>query len=176
MYMNLAPFIRDIPDFPRKGIVFKDITPLLKDKKAFSFAIEKFFEYCRTKELFPDLVVSPESRGFIFGAALALKLGTGFVPVRKAGKLPGKTTKAEYELEYGKNILEIQEDSLAKNQKIIIVDDLLATGGTVLAVKDLVERLGGTILGFLFLIELTEFRGREKLKGYDVFSILRFNC
>ena len=170
--MDLKPFIRDIQDWPQKGIVFRDITPLLKDKRAFGYSIEMMYD--KFKESAVDIIVSPESRGFIFGSALSVKMKTGFVPVRKKGKLPWKKLSQEYNLEYGKDTVEMHKDAIRKGDKVLIVDDLLATGGTISAVRELVEKSGGQIKGFCFLIELTDLKGRERLQGYDVFSLLKY--
>ena len=167
---NLSKRIREIPDFPKKGILFRDITPLLSDGKAFREVIEIFKNQCPEGI---EKVVAVESRGFIFGSCLAYSLGVGFVPVRKAGKLPYKTLRVEYDLEYGKDVLEMHEDGISKGEKVVVVDDLLATGGTALACCQLVEKCGGKVEKILFLIELAELKGIEKLKGYDVFSILK---
>jgi len=169
---DLAEKIRDIPDFPKKGILFKDITPLLADGNAFKKTVDELSDRLRTKNI--DKVVSIESRGFIFGAALAYKLGAGFVPVRKGGKLPYKTCAVTYDLEYGQDTLEMHEDAIRKDEGVLIVDDLLATGGTASAVVDLIVKLSGRIEGILFLIELEFLKGREKLKGYDIFSLIKF--
>jgi len=171
--MDLKETIRDIPDFPKKGIVFKDVTTLLKDKKALKTAIDLLTE--QFSKLDVRYVVAVESRGFIFGAALAYKLGVGFIPVRKKGKLPAKTCSVTYDLEYGTDTLEIHEDALKKGDKVVVIDDLLATGGTVSAVADLVESLGAEILGIGFVIELGFLNGRSKLKGRPVFSIVQYN-
>ncbi len=170
--MNLKKYIRNIPDFPKKGIIFRDITPLLKNPKAFKFAILKLLEYFKTKKI--DKIVSIEARGFILGSCLAYQLGCGFIPVRKKGKLPYKTISVEYDLEYGKDILEIHEDAIEKNDKIVIIDDVLATGGTSFAVSKLVEKCGGKVVGLGFLIELTYLNPRQKLKGYDIFSLVQY--
>ena len=167
---DLRDFIRNVPDFPKKGIVFRDITTLLKDKSAFQKTIDIMYDQYKTTHI--DKVVSVESRGFIFGSVLAYKLGAGFVPVRKPKKLPSITIKEEYQLEYGTDSLEIHIDAIKKGEKVLIVDDLLATGGTVQATCKLVEKLGGEIIGTTFLIELSFLHGREKLKGYDVFSVI----
>jgi adenine phosphoribosyltransferase len=170
---NLQKIIRSVPDFPKKGIVFRDITTLLKDKVAFRDVIDIF--YNRYKSIRIEKVVSVESRGFIFGSALAYKLGAGFVPVRKPKKLPSTTIKEGYHLEYGTDSLEIHTDAIGKREKVLIVDDLLATGGTVQATCRLVERSGGEIMGLSFLIELSFLHGREKLKGYDIYSIIQYD-
>jgi adenine phosphoribosyltransferase len=171
--MDLAEIrgkIRDIKDFPTEGILFKDITTLLKDGPAWAAVIEHLAARYRSAEV--DLVVGVESRGFIFGGALAHQLRAGFVPVRKRGKLPGKTIEEEYALEYGRDVLAIHEDAVAPGQKVLAVDDLLATGGTMAATLRLVERLGGKVLGATFLIELAFLNGRERLKGYELESLI----
>jgi len=168
---ELLEKIRNIPDFPKKGILFRDITPLLQDAISFRKAIDLLAEQC-PKEI--DLIVSVEARGFILGAALAYKLGVGFIPVRKPGKLPYETEKVKYELEYGEDIVEIHKDAIKKGDKVLVFDDLLATGGTARAICDLVEKLGGEIKKVLFLIELASLKGREKLKEYNVFSLIRY--
>ncbi len=171
--LSLKKAIRTIPDFPKKGIMFKDITTLLKDTKAFKKSIDIFFKHYKNKKI--DKIVSIESRGFIFGSALAYKLGAGFVPVRKPKKLPAKTLKEEYKLEYGTDALEIHADAIKKGEKVLVVDDLLATGGTVAAACKLIRKLDGKIVSLAFLIELTFLNGRDKLKGYDVFSIITYD-
>lgn len=170
---DLINAIRSIPDFPKKGIVFRDITTLVKDPAAFARSIDLFTEQFRTKNI--AKVVSVESRGFIFGAPLAYRLGAGFVPVRKPGKLPGATLKESYALEYGTDTVEIHADAIVKGERILVLDDLLATGGTIGATCALVERLGGTVVGLAFLIELAFLKGRDRLKGYDVFSLIRYD-
>jgi adenine phosphoribosyltransferase len=170
--MNLKERIRDIPDFPKQGIIFKDITTLLKDKDAFHETIHMLAEQYRGTPV--DQIIAIESRGFIFGAALAYRLQTGFIPVRKPGKLPHQIEKEIYELEYGKDSLEIHVDAFEKGQRILIVDDLLATGGTAAAVGRLVEKLSGKVVGFSFVIELTFLNGRDKLEGYEVKSLLQY--
>jgi len=170
--LNLAARIRDIPNFPVDGILFKDITTLLKDPAAYRDAIDQLYHGVR--ELRPDVVVGMESRGFIFAAPLAYLLNVGFVPVRKLGKLPADTLSVEYELEYGTNTLEIHRDAILEGQRVLIVDDLLATGGTVSATVDLVRQLGGTVVGTAFLIELTDLCGRAHLDGHPVISVITF--
>jgi len=167
---DLRRLIRDVPDFPRKGIVFKDIAPLLGDAGAFAFAIERMAAPAAR----PDVVVAIESRGFIFGAGLALHWGARFVPARKFGKLPGATVREQYSLEYGEDVLEIQADALARGERVAIVDDLLATGGTAAATAALVEREGSTVEALLFLIELEGLGGRERLVGRPVHALLRY--
>ena len=168
---EIKTFIRDIPGFPKEGIIFKDITPLLKNGKKFKEAVDLLADTFKGEKI--DFVVSVEARGFIFGSALAYKLGAGIVPIRKKGKLPHKTHSVTYDLEYGKDTLEIHQDAFGKGAKILIVDDLLATGGTSKAVIDLVEKIGGTVVGLAFLIELVALKGREKLKGYKVESLIQ---
>ena len=159
--LDLAAYIRDIPDFPNPGILFKDITTLIKDPLAFHQAIDRLTEPFTEKRV--DLVVGMESRGFLFAAPLAYKLSAGLVPVRKIGRLPAEAISASYALEYGQNTLEIHRDAIEPGQRVLIVDDLLATGGTVRATMELVERLGGSVVGLGFLVELLYLRGREKV-------------
>jgi adenine phosphoribosyltransferase len=169
---DLRKHIRDIPDFPKKGIIFKDISTLLKHPKAFQKSIDalaKGFKKARV-----EYVVGVEARGFIFGAALAYKLGAGFIPVRKKGKLPYKTKSVTYQLEYGTDILEIHEDAIPPGARVLVVDDLLATGGTVKAVVDLLKSQKAKIIGVAFLVELEFLKGREKLKGLPVYSVIQY--
>lgn len=170
---GLEQMIRTVQDFPKPGIGFKDITTLLKDGNAFQNCINQLAGRINADEI--DLIVGTESRGFIFAAALAYKLGKGFVPVRKPGKLPAETILEEYELEYGTDSLEIHVDAIQKGTRVLIIDDLLATGGTVAATVNLVERLGGNVAGIGFLIELTFLNGRDKLKNYPVFSLISYD-
>lgn len=168
----LADTIRDVPDFPKPGVLFKDITTLLKDGPAFREAIAALAERCRRLE--PDVIVGMESRGFIFGAPVAYELGVGFVPVRKLGKLPAETLSEAYELEYGTNTVEMHRDAIAPGQRVVIVDDLLATGGTCRATIRLVERLDGVVAGTAFLVELTFLNGRRLLEGYPIETVIQF--
>lgn len=168
---KLKSAIRTIPDFPKQGILFRDITPLLMDGAKFKFCINHFAKLAKGKV---DLVVSIESRGFIFGSALAHALGIGFVPIRKAGKLPYKTFQMEYDLEYGKATVEIHEDAIPKGARVVLIDDVLATGGTMKAAVHLMERFGAKIKGVYFLIELKALKGRAKLKGHPVKSLVTF--
>lgn len=170
--LNLKECIRSIPDFPKAGILFRDITTLLNNKKAFNKAVDLISDRYKNKEI--DCVVAVEARGFILGGAIAHKLKAGFIPVRKKGKLPYKTTSVTYELEYGTDTLEMHQDAFGAGAKILIVDDLLATGGTVKAVTDLINKSQGDIVGIAFLIELTDLRGKEKLKGYPVYSLIKY--
>jgi len=171
--MDLISKIRKIPDFPKKGILFYDITTLLNDAKAFRYCINQMVNHYLSKDLHFDKVVSAESRGFIFGSILAYEMHAGFVPIRKPGKLPYKTLSHSYELEYGNDTLEIHEDAIQPGEKVLFVDDLLATGGTAQAACKLIEKLGGKVANLTFLIELTNLKGIEKLKGYDVFSLIK---
>ena len=170
---ELAALIRDVPDFPKKGVLFKDITTLLKEPEAFRIAIDLLAEPFLGDRI--DVVVGMESRGFIFAAPLAYKLGAGFVPVRKLGRLPAEAVRVEYSLEYGSNILEMHRDAIEPGQRVLVVDDLLATGGTVLATINLVEQLGGLVAGIGFLVELLFLNGRANLQKYPkVVSILQY--
>lgn len=170
---NLKKLIREVPDFPKPGILFYDITTLLKDRSGLQAVIDVLKERYRNARA--DLVLGVEARGFIFAPALAYALGAGFVPVRKPKKLPARTVREEYQLEYGTDSLEIHEDAIQPGQNVLIVDDLLATGGTAAAVARLVERLGGKVAGLAFVVELDFLKGREKLAGYDVFSLLHYD-
>ena len=170
--MDLSSFLRDVPDFPKPGIVFKDISPLLADPRALRASIEGLAEKMAAARV--ERVVGIESRGFIFGAALAYKLKAGVIPIRKKGKLPYKTISATYQLEYGTDTLEMHEDAVRKGTRVLIVDDLLATGGTAKATAELLKRGGAKIVGLAFLIELTFLKGRENLKREDVFSLIKY--
>ena len=170
--MDLRRYIRDVPDFPKKGIVFKDITPLLNDRDALHYALTALAERFQGRGI--TKVVGIESRGYIFAPAIALALKAGFVPVRKPGKLPWKTVAEEYELEYGKDRLEIHLDSVLPGEKVLVVDDLLATGGTASAAQRLVRRLQGIVVGSGFLVELTFLDGRARLSGADVVSLIQY--
>lgn len=168
----LRRLIRDVPDFPKPGVMFKDITPLLKDPEAFRQCIDALAERYEKQAI--DAVTAVEARGFIVGTVLAYRLGRGMIPIRKAGKLPWKTEKVEYSLEYGTDTVEIHQDAVAPGARILVADDLLATGGTALATAQLIEKLGGRVVEIAFLIELSSLKGREKLKGYPVFSLVTF--
>lgn len=170
--MDLNKYIASIQDFPKEGILFRDMTPLLADGKAFTFALDELAEFA--KSVNADVIVGPEARGFIFGTPVAYKLNIGFVPVRKPGKLPRETIEYNYDLEYGSNTLCIHADSIKKGQKVVIIDDLLATGGTVEAATKLIEQLGGEVVGLAFLMELVDLNGRELLKGYKIKSLLKY--
>jgi adenine phosphoribosyltransferase len=170
--MDLEKYIAIVEDWPSKGISFKDITPLMADGAAFKYATEQIVEYAKEKQI--DIVVGPEARGFIIGCPVAYALGVGFAPVRKEGKLPRETIKVEYGLEYGKDVLTIHKDAVKPGQRVLIIDDLLATGGTIEATKKLVEQLGGIVVGAAFLIELTYLNGREKLSGIDLKTLIQY--
>ena len=169
---QLATLIDDVPDFPKKGILFKDITTLLKDPRAFRQSIDQLTDLVRVHQ--PHVVIGMESRGFIFAAPIAYKLDAGFVPVRKLGKLPGEVISTEYDLEYGTNTLELHSDAISPGDRVLIVDDLLATGGTVSATIDLVNRLEGQVAAVAFLVELTSLNGRDRLRDYEVVSLIQF--
>ncbi len=170
--MDFKQYIADIPDFPQAGIMFRDITPLMADGKAFHEACARLVAFA--KDVGAEVVVGPESRGFIFGCPVAYELGIGFVPVRKPGKLPRETISVKYDLEYGSNELHVHADGIQKGQKVLIVDDLLATGGTVDATIQIVEKLGGEVVGCAFLIELEGLKGRELLKDYKVCTLMSY--
>lgn len=170
--MNFDDYIRVIPDFPQPGISFKDITTLLKEGKVYREAIDALRELIKEKEI--DLIAGPEARGFVIGAPLAYSLGIGFIPIRKSGKLPAETIEEDYALEYGKDKLAMHADAIQPGQKVLIADDLLATGGTIATSINLVRRLGGEVVGAAFLIELLELNGRDKLQGVDVVSLLKY--
>ena len=169
----LTKFIRDIPDFPKPGILFRDITPLLADHLAFRAAVDLMALHYHGKKI--DAVAAAEARGFIFAAPLAVELGIGFVPIRKRGKLPFKVHSFSYQLEYGKDTVEMHQDALSPGHRVLLVDDLLATGGTMKACCELVEQTGATIAGCAFLVELAFLNGREKLTPYDIFSLIRYD-
>ena len=169
---DLKTAIRDVPDFPKKGILFKDITTLLARGDVFRNVIDQFADHYKESKI--EKVVGIESRGFIFGAPVAYALGAGVVPIRKKGKLPYKTISATYALEYGTDTLEMHEDALKKGAKVLIIDDLLATGGTAKATAELVEKVGAKIVGIAFLIELEFLKGRQNLSGYDIFSLIKY--
>lgn len=170
--MDLKSKIRDIPDFPKPGIIFKDITPLLQDGEAFCYAVKQLADIFSTERV--DVVLGPEARGFILGAPVAVALGVGFIPVRKKGKLPGPTICGEYDLEYGKDTVEMHCSAITPGQRVVIIDDLLATGGTIAATIKMVEQAGGTVVGVGLLIELLELEGRKVLAKYAVQSLLQY--
>lgn len=170
--MDLKQFVTIVPDWPKPGINFKDITTLMDNGEAYKYATDQIVEYAREKKI--DLVVGPEARGFIIGCPVAYSLGVGFAPVRKEGKLPRETIKVSYGLEYGKDVLTIHKDAIKPGQRVLITDDLLATGGTIEATIKLVEGLGGVVAGIAFLIELSYLDGREKLKGYEIQTLMKY--
>jgi adenine phosphoribosyltransferase len=170
--MDLKQYITIVPDFPKPGIMFKDITTLMDKGEAYKYATDQIVEYAREKKI--DIVVGPEARGFIIGCPVAYALGVGFAPVRKEGKLPREVVRVEYGLEYGKDVLTMHKDAIKPGQRVLITDDLLATGGTIRATIQLVEQLGGIVAGIAFLIELTELGGRKKLEGYDILTLMQF--
>jgi adenine phosphoribosyltransferase len=172
--MDLKALIRDIPDFPQAGIIFRDITTLLSNGEGLRYTIDTLTEKCRSQNLVPDYIVGMESRGFIFGTPLAYQLGAGFIPVRKPGKLPAAVHKVEYELEYGTDSLEIHQDALNQDAKVLIVDDLIATGGTAVATAGLLQKIGARVLGFAFIIELKGLNGRDKLPDLPIISLVEY--
>ncbi|SKA75796.1 adenine phosphoribosyltransferase [Clostridium sp. USBA 49] len=171
--MDLKENIRVIEDFPKEGISFKDVTTLLQNKDSLKYTIDTIANYLKDKNI--DIIVGPEARGFLFGAPVAYAIGAGFVPVRKKGKLPFETIRVKYDLEYGSDELEIHKDAILPGQRVAIVDDLLATGGTISSVAKLIEQVGGEVVSINFVIELTELKGRDKLQGYDIMSLVKYD-
>ena len=172
MAINLYDYVASIPDYPEKGIVFRDILPLMANGEAFKQATDEIANYARDKHV--DMVVGPEARGFIVGCPVAYELGVGFAPARQKGKLPRPAVSSTYDLEYGSATLQMENDSIKPGQRVLVVDDLLATGGTISATIDMVEQMGGIVVGCAFLIDLKDLNGREKLKGYDVKTLMEF--
>ncbi|KRM25433.1 adenine phosphoribosyltransferase [Ligilactobacillus acidipiscis DSM 15836] len=172
MALDLNNYIASIPDYPEKGIIFRDISPLMADGEAYHQATDQIVQFAKDKGV--QMIVGPEARGFIVGCPVAYELGVGFAPARKKGKLPRKTVKASYKLEYGESALYMHQDAVLPGQKVLVVDDLLATGGTIGATTDLVEQLGGEVVGCAFLIELSELHGRDKIKDYDILSLMKY--
>ncbi len=172
MTLDLRARVRDVPDFPKEGIVFKDVMPLIADPEYFAETIRRLAEWARPREA--DLILGAEARGFIFGGALAYALGAGFIAARKPGKLPRETIEATFELEYGTDSLQVHRDAVAPGTRVIVLDDVLATGGTAKAKLELVEQLGGVVAGVVFVIELTFLHGRDRLDGYDVHSLIQY--
>ncbi|OQO71350.1 adenine phosphoribosyltransferase [Enterococcus villorum] len=170
--MDLKKYIASIPDYPSEGIIFRDISPLMADGDAYREATKQIVNYAKEKRI--DMVVGPEARGFIVGCPVAYELGVGFAPVRKKGKLPRETIEVTYGLEYGTDTLTLHKDAIQPGQRVLICDDLLATGGTIKATIDLVEELGGIVVGCAFLIELTDLDGREKIEGYDMITLMEY--
>ena len=172
MTIDLRDRIRDVPDFPTEGVVFKDITPLIADAEYFAEAIRALMDWVEPRE--PDLILGAEARGFIFGAALAYAVGAGFIAARKPGKLPRETVEATYELEYGSDSLQVHRDAIPSGARVVVLDDVLATGGTAKAKVELVESLGGLVVGVVFVLELTFLHGRDRLSGYDVHALISY--
>ncbi|MCY3035922.1 MULTISPECIES: adenine phosphoribosyltransferase [Aerococcus] len=170
--MNLKDYIKDIPNFPEEGIIFRDITSLLQDPEAFQYAVDKIADFAREKSA--DVIIGPEARGFIVGCPVAYALNKGFVPARKKNKLPREKVSIEYDLEYGSNTIEIHKDAIQPGQKVLIVDDLLATGGTIRGTKKLVEELGGEVVGAAFIIELESLKGRQLINDLDILSLINY--
>jgi len=172
--IDYKQYIREIPDFPTPGISFKDIGPLLQNGEVFPRVVNEMADLCEAEGLAPEICACPEARGFIFGAAFAFRLGIGFVPIRKPGKLPSATSRVEYALEYGTDSVEMHIDAVQPDQRVLLVDDLLATGGTVKACADLVEKSGAIVAGCFFVVELGFLSGREALNGYPAYSLIRY--
>ena len=170
--MNLKDYIASIENYPQEGITFRDISPLMANGNAYSYAVREIVQYATDKKI--DMIVGPEARGFIVGCPVAYELGIGFAPARKKGKLPRETVAVEYDLEYGSAELHLHKDAVKPGQKVLICDDLLATGGTMAAAAKLVEKLGGEVVGLAFLIELTDLKGREKISEYDIFTLMEY--
>ncbi len=170
--MDLKKYIADVPDFPKEGILFRDITPLMLNGKAYQYAADQFTAFAKKKKA--TVIVGPEARGFIFGCPVAANLGIGFAPVRKPGKLPREAVAVEYDLEYGSNTLCLHADAVKKGDRVLIIDDLLATGGTMEATIELVKKLGGEVVGLAFLIELSDLNGRDKLHHHDILTLITY--
>ena len=170
--MNLKALIREYKDFPKKGVLFRDISPIIKDPMAFKYVIDRFYDYYKDDDI--DLIAGIESRGFIFASALALKFNKGMVMIRKQGKLPGDTIAKAYDIEYGNSTMEMQKSIIGKGDKVLITDDLIATGGTAKAAASLIESIGAEVVGFAFVIELSDLKGLEKLSDYKVYSLVRY--
>lgn len=172
MALDLRKYVASVPDYPEPGIIFRDILPLMADGEAFKQATDQIVAYARDKQV--DMVVGPEARGFIVGCPVAYELGVGFAPARKKGKLPREAVSASYTLEYGSATLQMEADAIKPGQRVLVVDDLLATGGTIGATIEMVEKMGGEVVGTAFLIELAALKGRDKLEGYDVFALMEY--
>ncbi|MGB3161192.1 MAG: adenine phosphoribosyltransferase [Carnobacterium sp.] len=170
--MDLKKYIADVPDFPEQGIIFRDISPLMADGEAYRYATNEISKYAKDKGV--DMIVGPEARGFIVGCPVAYELGIGFAPARKKGKLPRETVEVSYGLEYGNDVLQIHKDAIKPGQKVLVCDDLLATGGTIAATIKLIEQLGGEVVGTAFLVELSELKGRNKIEGYDILALMEY--
>ncbi|MGY3778233.1 adenine phosphoribosyltransferase [Isobaculum melis] len=170
--MDLKKYIASVPDFPEKGIVFRDISPLMADGDAYAYATNEIVKYAKEKGA--EMIIGPEARGFIVGCPVAYAMNIGFAPARKKGKLPRETVEVQYGLEYGSDVLALHKDAIKPGQKVLVCDDLLATGGTIAATIKMIEELGGEVVGTAFLIELTDLKGRDKIKGYDIFTLMNY--
>lgn len=170
--MDLKKYIASVPDFPEKGIVFRDISPLMADGDAYAYATNEIVKYAKEKGA--EMIIGPEARGFIVGCPVAYAMNIGFAPARKKGKLPRETVEVNYGLEYGSDVLALHKDAIHPGQKVLVCDDLLATGGTIAATIKMIEKLGGEVVGTAFLIELTDLKGRDKIKGYDIFTLMNY--
>lgn len=170
--MDLSKYIASVPDYPEKGVIFRDISPLMADGEAYKYATDQIVEYAKEKNA--EVIIGPEARGFIVGCPVAYALDIGFAPARKKGKLPREVIEVNYGLEYGQDTLQLHTDAITPGQRVLVVDDLLATGGTLAATIELIEKLGGEVAGTAFLIELLDLHGRDKIKGYDIFSLLQY--
>ena len=170
--MDLTKYIASVPDYPEKGVIFRDISPLMADGEVYRYATQQIVDYAKDKDV--EMIVGPEARGFIVGCPVAYELGVGFAPARKKGKLPREVIEVNYGLEYGKDTLQLHKDSIQPGQRVLVVDDLLATGGTIAATIELIEELGGIVVGTAFIIELVDLKGRDKIEGYDIFTLLEY--
>ena len=170
--MDLTKYIASVPDYPEKGVVFRDISPLMADGEVYRYATQQIVNYAKDKDV--EMIVGPEARGFIVGCPVAYELGVGFAPARKKGKLPREVIEVNYGLEYGEDTLQLHKDSIKPGQRVLVVDDLLATGGTIAATIELIEELGGIVVGTAFIIELVDLKGRDKIEGYDIFNLLEY--
>lgn len=170
--MDLSKYIASVPDYPEEGVVFRDISPLMADGEVYRYATQQIVNYAKDKDV--EMIVGPEARGFIVGCPVAYELGVGFAPARKKGKLPREVVEVNYGLEYGEDTLQLHKDSIQPGQRVLVVDDLLATGGTLAATIELIEELGGIVVGTAFIIELVDLKGRDKIEGYDIFTLLEY--
>lgn len=170
--MDLRDYIASVPNYPEEGVTFRDISPLMADGDAYQYATQQIVDYAKDKDV--EMIVGPEARGFIVGCPVAYSMGVGFAPARKKGKLPRETVEVNYGLEYGEDTLQLHQDAIQPGQKVLVVDDLLATGGTLAATIELIEELGGEVVGTAFLIELEDLKGRDKIEGYDIFTVLQY--
>lgn len=170
--MDLSKYVASVPNYPEEGVIFRDISPLMADGDAYRYATKQIVDYAKDKDV--EMIVGPEARGFIVGCPVAYELGVGFAPARKKGKLPREVIEVNYGLEYGEDTLQLHKDAIQPGQKVLVVDDLLATGGTLAATIELIEELGGVVVGTAFIIELTDLNGRDKIEGYDIFTLLKY--